>query len=190
MLSTAQESEDQEGHLTGLHLKFRESMDGDMTNRTLSFERGIRVGTRKVQSWQETFDAANMNEISSGESTLDCDRLSISIAPGYDRSRHIKGMPTPWEMSAQKGVVFRTRGEKGLWEGTASRAVYSSQKDLFTIRGEPNRGATIRMTHLNGQPGPGGVFHEVTMRPKPFELLHGSVERLNLGQVPASERAR
>ncbi len=126
---------DPNGNLTGIHLIFNDSMQADMSGRNLEFLRGVRVGVRPVADFDQSFDAKTMDSISMGDSTLDCDRLRFTVEPGYDGSRGGATEGTPWEMEATSGVVFRTRNERGLLEGTASRAAYSSSKDLFTVEG-------------------------------------------------------
>ncbi len=179
--------EDSQPQLTGVHLTYHEALEGDLTNKTLSFLKGIRVGIQPIETWKTVFDAKTMDELSTGESTLDCDRLSLAIAPGYaDGARAIPGLPTPWEMEAVSGVVFRTRSENGLLEATAARAAYASGKDLFTIEGAPNRGAIIQQTKATGQPGPRLTAKELTIKPKTFEIIGSKIQSFNLGTLPAT----
>jgi hypothetical protein len=170
----------QDSKLTGIHLVFNDSMRGDMTGRNLDFLRGVRVAVRPVESWVEFFDATTMDAISLGDSTLDCDRLRFSVEPGYDASRRIPGAPTPWEMEATSGVVFRTRNERGLLAGTASRAAYSSSKDLFTVEGAPNRAATFQQTLQDGSKGPEGAVRTMSIRPRTMKIENLILERFNI----------
>jgi hypothetical protein len=170
----------QDSKLTGIHLVFNDSMQGDMTGRNLDFLRGVRVAVRPVGSWDEVFDAKAMDAISMGDSTLDCDRLRFSVEPGYDTSRRIPGAPTPWEMEATSGVVFRTRNERGLLAGTASRAAYSSSKDLFTVDGAPNRAATFQQTLQDGSKGPEGAVRTMSIRPRTMKIENLVLERFNI----------
>ncbi|NND98081.1 MAG: hypothetical protein HKN47_12210, partial [Pirellulaceae bacterium] len=177
-----------EKSLIGMHLVYHQAIEGDLANQMLAFLRGVRVGVRPVEDWQTSFDAHQMDTISIGESTVDCDILQIAVAPGFRHDRNLPGLPTPWEMQARDGVVFRTRSENGLLQGTASRAVYSSSKDLFTIEGAPNRGAVIQQTQVNGQPGPKLTVREMTIRPRTLEIENMQLERLNLGTLPTPEK--
>ena len=52
--------------ITGIHLVFDDSMQGDMFGRHLDFLRGVRVGVRSVASWEHVFDARAMDAISTG----------------------------------------------------------------------------------------------------------------------------
>jgi hypothetical protein len=160
-----------------------------MTDRKLDFLRGVRVGVRAVGSWEEEVDATTMGAISMGESTLDCDRLRFIIAPGFAPSRRIAGAPTPWEMEATTGVVFRTRNERGLLEGTANRASYASAKDLFTVEGASNRAAILRQTLPDGSPGTEGAFRSILIRPKSMTIENAVFERLNIA-TPTSNANR
>lgn len=180
--STLIDSADRE--LTGIHLTFNDSMQADLTGRNLDFLRGVRVGVRAVEGWNDAFDAAEMDAISMGESTLDCDRLRFTIEPGQLRGAQIAGMSTPWEMEATSGVVFRTRNDRGLLEGTANRAAYSSSKDLFTVEGAPNRAAIFRQTRPDGQKGPEGAVRTITIRPKTMKIENAVFERLNIATPP------
>jgi hypothetical protein len=122
---------------------------------------------------------------------LDCEQLGVAISPGFvDGSRNVPGAPTPWEMKANRGVVFRTRTESGLLEATATRAVYASGKDLFTINGAPNRGAIIRQTKPDGQAGPHVIAKELTIKPKTFEMIDSKIQSFNLGTLPALDMKR
>ncbi len=170
----------QDSELTGIHLVFNDSMQGDMTGRNLDFLRGVRVAVRPVGSWDEDFDAKAMDAISMGDSTLDCDRLRFSVEPGYDDFSTDSRSPNPWEMEATSGVVFRTRNERGLLAVTASRAAYSSSKDLFTVEGAPNRAATFQQTLQDGSQGPEGAVRTMSIRPRTMKIENLVLERFNI----------
>lgn len=165
--------------LTGIHLTFNDSLRADATLRNVEFVSGVRVGTKTLTGWDESFDAYQMDAISEGESTLDCDRLRFSVDPAFSRAAGSSGS-RPWEMEAISGVVFRTRNERGLLEGTASRASYSSVKDLFTVLGAPNQAALFRQTLPDGSAGPEGAVRSMTIRPKSMKVESAVVERLNM----------
>ena len=171
--------------LTGIHLVFNDSMQADMTGRNLDFLSGIRVGIKSVQNWNDAFDAQQMDAISIGDSTLDCDRLRFNIEPGYDSQQRHPGDSTPWEMEATTGVVFRTRNDQGLLEGTASRAAYSSSKDLFTVQGSPTRAAKFRQTKPDGSRGPEGEVRTMSIRPATMKVENLVLERLNIAAPPS-----
>jgi len=160
----------QDRKLTGTHMIYHQVMQGDLTNKSLEFLGGVRVGVRPVDDWQQVFDAQQMDAISEGDSTLDCESLHIATSPGFESTPAIAGLKTPWEMQAVGGVVFRHRNAKGLLEGTAARAVYSSGKELFTIEGASNRGATMQHTKPSGQVGVKLAVREASINPKTFEL--------------------
>ena len=96
---------------------FYDSMLASFEGRQLEFNRGIRIGVKPVEGWDSVFDARKMDAISSGESTLDCDRLRFNLDPQDQVMSRIAGASARWEMSAVDGVVFRTRNEQGLLEG-------------------------------------------------------------------------
>ncbi len=179
-----------ERSITGIHLVFNDSMQGDLYARKLDFLRGVRVGVRSVESWEAVFDAQKMDAISVGESTLDCDRLRFNVEPGFDNSRRLAGTPTPWEMEANSGVVFRTRNDSGLLEGTASRASYSSSKDLFTVEGAPNEPAIFRQTRADGSAGPEGAVRTMSIRPGTMKVENAVIERLNIATPPQTFRKK
>jgi hypothetical protein len=178
--------------LTGIHLVFHDSMQADLTTKRLDFLRGVRVGIRSVAGWDNSFDAQQMDAISLGESTLDCDQLRFSVAPqaGSAANTRILGSSmsgentTPWEMEALSGVVFRTRSKRGLLEGTASRVSYASSKDRFMIEGSPNRAAIFRQTMPDGSPGPEGAVKSITIRPRTMTVENAVLERLNIATPP------
>ena len=173
--------------LTGIHLVFNDSIQAGLASKHLDFLRGVRIGVRTVSSWDESFDAEKMDAIAMGESTLDCDRLRFSIDPNAEAATSFAGSssPTPWEMEATSGVVFRTKNERGLLEGTASRVSYSSAKDRFTIEGAANRAAIFRQTLPDGSPGPEGAVKTITIRPSTMTVENAVLERLNIAAPPA-----
>jgi len=174
--SDGQQLASNESSLTGVHLVFGNSMRGDLSARTLDFLKGVRVGIRPVPSWDESFDAMTMDAISTGESTLDCDQLRFAIEPGFLQSDRTAGVPMPWEVAATSGVVFRTRTERGLIEGTASRAVYASGKQLFTADGAPNRPAIVRQTRADGSRGFEQAVRTITIQTGTMTILNSELE--------------
>ena len=172
--------------LMGIHLVYHDSLQGDLVNKSLAFLRGVRVGVKPVADWVETFDAHQMDSISNGESTMDCDTLQITVAPGMENRPKVPGMTAPWELQARGGVLFRSRSEQGLVEGKAASAVYASQKDLFTIQGTPKRGATIRNTKPNGQQGPVLNMRTMSIRPKTLEF-DMTMDSVISGKIPEAQ---
>jgi len=168
--------------MTGIHLAFSDTMQGDFASRSLQFLRGVRVGIRDVTSWDDIFDAQKMDSLGIGQSTLDCDQLRFSIAPDQMNHPNLPGLPTPWETQASGGVVFRTQSERGLLECSATRAAYASGKDLFTLQGAPNRPAIFRQTRPDGQPGPEGAVSSMSLRLKTMEVENMQLERLSVGR--------
>ncbi len=170
--------------LTGIHLIFHDTMQGDMLNKSLDFMRGVRVGVRDVATWDDTFDAQTMDALSAGQSTLDCDHLRLGISPEAAAMPSIAGMPTPWETEAAGGVIFRTRNERGLFECSATRAAYSAAKDLFTMHGAPNRPALFRQQLPDGQPGPEGAVKSMSLKLKAMEVENLQPERFSIPAPP------
>ena len=175
--------------ITGAHLVFYDSMLASFEGRQLEFNRGIRIGVKPVEGWDSVFDARKMDAISSGESTLDCDRLRFNLDPQDQVMSRIAGASARWEMSAVDGVVFRTRNEQGLLEGNAARASYSSSKDLFTVEGAPNKPAVFRQVLPDGSPGPEGAVRSMTVRPGTMKVENAVIERLNLATPGVSSGA-
>ncbi len=173
-----------ESKLNGVHLVFGDSMRGDMSARTLDFMKGVRVGVRPVSNWDESFDAVAMDSISTGESTLDCDQLRFAVGPGFIPADRTNGLPVPWEVSANRGVVFRTRNEQGLIECTAHRATYASSKQLFTADGAPNRPAVVRQTRADGSPGPDLAVRTMTIDVGTMTIVNQVLERFT---IPAQQ---
>lgn len=166
--------------ITGAHLVFYDQMFGSFDRQELEFSRGVRVGVRPVESWESLFDAQKMDAISIGESTLDCDQLRFNLEPRGQVQSRIAGVSARWEMTASQGVVFRSRNERGLVEGTAVRAAYSSSKDLFTVEGGPSSPAIFRQTLPDGSPGPEGAVRSMTIRPGTMKVENAVIERLNI----------
>lgn len=166
--------------ITGAHLVFYGEMQAAFDGKQLEFTRGVRIGVKPTENWESTFDARKMDAISSGESTLDCDRLRFNLEPEMVQASQIAGLSSRWEMSAFDGVIFRTRNDQGLLEGSASRATYSSAKDLFTVEGAPKTPAIFRQTLPDGSAGPEGAVRSMTIRPGTMKVENAIIERLNI----------
>ncbi len=174
--------------LRGIHLDYYESMQADVSVKSLEFIRGVRVATKFVNRWDEIVDASAMVQLSMDESTMDCDQLRFAVDPRFVAvpPRGIK-QPTPWEMEASGGVVFKTRNERGMFDGTAQRAAYSSSKGVFTVEDGANRPAVFRQTQPNGQAGPELAVKTMTILPETMEIQNMVLERFNFGMLPGNE---
>jgi hypothetical protein len=136
--------------LDAVHLSYHDSMQGDLTAKSLEFVRGVRVAHRTVKHWDDVFDCLDIETVNINESILDGDRLRFGIDPNQ---RSVIST-TAWEMEATGGLTFQSRNDSGLLVGRADRFSYSSQKDVFTIFGNATQPAIIRKQHPNGQTGP------------------------------------
>lgn len=175
--TTAQRGD--ESKLNGVHLVFGDSMRGDLATRTLDFVKGVRVGIRPVANWDDAFDAMAMDSISIGESTLDCDQLSFAVDPGYVASSRATRLPLPWEVEALRGVVFRTRNDRGLFDFTAARAAYVSSKQIFTADGAPNRPSVMRHTRPDGTDGVNLRNRTVSINLETMTIVNQELEGFN-----------
>ena len=156
-------------------------MQSDLTAKRLDFVGGVRVGLKEVEHWDATFDAAAMDALSLGESSLDCDLLRFNVQPvPGGRVNTAADSGVPWEIQARGGVFFRTRSDRGLLEATASSANYASSKDLFTVEGAPNQPAVFRKTMPDGSRGPEGQVRTMSIRPKTMKIENAVLERLNM----------
>ncbi|QEF99981.1 hypothetical protein Mal15_40480 [Stieleria maiorica] len=158
--------------LQGVHLTFREAMRGDLKHETLAFSGGVRTGVKKLSSWDEVVDVAQMERLAVGEMTMDCQQLKFGVTPGTPADiRSIPGMPTPWEMIAEGGVVVRTNTEaRGLIEGTATRVSYESKKSWLNVQGTQGQSAFIRQTWPDGRKGGQLRSPRILMNLKTFEF--------------------
>ena len=175
--------------LQGVHLTFRSAMRGNLKSQSLAFDGGVRTAVRKLRSWEDNVDVNQMERLDIGEMTMDCQRLQFGITPGMPEDlQKIPGMPTPWEMTAEGGVVVRTHTEtRGLIEGTANRASFESTKSWLTVEGAPGRSAQIRQTKADGTPGANLNYPRmaVNLKTYAFEMLMQDAKVNDLPQ-PAS----
>lgn len=170
--------------LQGIHLTFRETLQGDLDQQTLKFTGGVRAGARPLDRWDEEVDVTQMQRLDTDEMTLDCGELQFGITPGMPADlRAIPGMPTPWEMSASGGIVVRTQQESGLIEGQADRASFESKKSSLVIYGTATESAAIRRTAPDGRPGHILRFPQVSLNLKTYEL-EGQMEGAQLQNLP------
>jgi hypothetical protein len=171
--------------LQGVHLTFRESMQGDLQHETLAFTGGVRTGIRKLQSWDEAVDVRQMERLAAGEMTMDCQQLQFGITQGMpDDLRSIPGMPTPWEMVAEGGVLVRSNTEeRGLIEGTANRASFESKKSWLVVEAAPGQNALLRQTKPDGTIGANVSYPRmaVNLKTYAFEML---MQEAKLSDLP------
>ncbi len=176
--------------ITGIHLVFNDSMQGDMFGRHLDFLRGVRVGVRSVASWEQSLTLgrwmpshwANRRSIA-----IDCDSTSSRATTTIADSRECQ-RPGRWKRPVVSSSERETIG--ACLEGTASRAAYSSSKDLFTVEGAPNRAAIFRQTRPDGSPGPEGAFrNDVDSTGHDEDREYAVIERLNIA-TPAISGTR
>ncbi len=179
-----------ETFITGVHLIFQDGMRGDLVGRSLTFQRGIRIGRKIVEDFNTRFNAADMNLLSQDELTLDCDQIRLAIDPASEAqqsrfSTNASDSSPAFEVEASGGIVFRSRTDRGLSEATADRCGYTVAKDLVTIEGIPGRPARFQQTDLSGRPVANLAIISMTLRLKPFELVSSQVESLSTGLRPA-----
>ncbi|EMI58531.1 hypothetical protein [Rhodopirellula sallentina] len=179
-----------ETYITGVHLLYQDGMKGDLVGRSLTFQRGVRIGRKIVEDFHTRFNAADMNLLSQDELTLDCDQIRLSIDPAESAqqsrfSAKTGGSSPAFELEASGGIVFRSRTDRGLSEATADRCGYAVAKDLVTIEGIPGRSARFQQTDPSGKPVVNLAIISMTLRLKPFELVSSQVESLSTGLRPS-----
>jgi hypothetical protein len=172
-----------EAAISSAHLVFQELLEANLTQQSLDFIRGVRIASRPVKSWDELVDVEAIHGLRMGESTLDCDRLRLGIDPTQPRGFAANA----WELEAIGGVLFQTRNDKGLFNGTAHRASYAAAKDTFLIEGEPGRSASLSRTLPTGAPG-GSVWGNATVNTRTMEVKNFELNRLQLGTLPNLSR--
>ncbi|MCC9654820.1 hypothetical protein [Rhodopirellula halodulae] len=166
------QNESTEPTIMGVHLIFQESMQGDLLAKTLTFRRGVRVAQQTLPDFETRMDATQMDLLSQGESTIDCDTLRIAVDPSVPFQQRTMGVTTTaWEIEAAGGVLFRTRTDKSAYTVTADRCGYAAAKDLFTVFGAPTRPARLMQTTALGKPGINLEVGHATMRLKTMEIL-------------------
>jgi hypothetical protein len=170
--------------LVGLHLVFRETLQGNINQQNLQFVGEVRVASRPVQDWDDRIDAGQLEGLRLGESTLECDRIMLGLDPAKSRGL----ITSAWEMEALGRVVFNTRNDKGLFSGAARRAAYTAAKDTFLIEGEPGFGATLSQTLPTGAPGINVAVKRMSVNTRTMEVINVEFERLQLGTLPNSQR--
>jgi len=183
---------DSSPYVSGVHLVFQDGMRGDLLGRSLTFQRGVRIGRKIVPDFNTRFDAREMNLLSEDELTLDCDQIRLSIDPSVAAAKsrfstQTGGSSPPLEVEASGGVVFRSRSDGGLSAATAARCAYSIQKDLVTIEGVPGRAARFQHTSPTGNNFDLAII-SMTLRLKPFEILPSKLESSSTNLRPADLR--
>lgn len=178
--------------ITGVHLVYQEGMHGDLVARSLTFDRGVRIGRKMLPDFMTRFDAIDMDLLHEDELTLDCDQLRLAVDPtvAVQKSRfaetaHGSQSDLALEVQASGGIVFRARTDKGLTEATADRCGYAVAKDLVSIVGIPGRPARFRQTDGSGQPVADGALRSITLRLDPFNVVSSQFESMSTGLRPA-----
>ncbi|TWT74008.1 hypothetical protein [Allorhodopirellula solitaria] len=178
--------------ITGVHLVYQDGMRGDLIARSLTFDRGVRIGRKIVPDFDSRFHASNMDLLDEDELTLDCDQLRLAVDPtvAVRQSRFAETARSSQskmaiEVQASGGIVFRTRTEKGLSEATADQCGYAIAKDLVTIVGVPGRPARFRQTDLNGKPVANAAIRSLTLRLDPLTVVSSQLESMSTGLRPS-----
>ncbi|MGV3485010.1 MAG: hypothetical protein ACO1RT_11385 [Planctomycetaceae bacterium] len=166
----------------GVHLVYQESLNADLKTQRLDFIRGIRIASRRVASWDDLIDVAQIQGLRVGESTLDCDRLRLSVDP----TRSWAPVTESWEMEASGNIAFQSRNDMGLFSGTAERASYTAAKDIFLIEGVPSRAAVMNQTLPTGQLGRSLRVKRMTLNPKSMEIQNCEFDSFQLGTPPTT----
>jgi hypothetical protein len=182
-----------ETQITGVHLIYQGEMRGDLLGRSLTFDRGVRIGRKIVEDFDTRFDAAGMDLLSEDELTLDCDQIRLAIDPSvavqrsrFAETRDRSHSPLAVEVQASGGVVFRSRTERGLSEATAERCGYAVVKDLVSIEGVPGRPARFHQADMEGRTIADSAIRSMTLRLKPFGVVSAQVEAFSTGLNPAN----
>ncbi len=177
--------------ITGVHLVYQDGMRGDLVARSLTFDRGVRIGRKVVSDFNTRFDAIDMDLLDQDELTLDCDQLRLAVDPtvAVQKSRFAETARSSQsnvalEVQASGGIVFRARTDQGLTEATADRCGYAVAKDLVSIVGVPGRPARFRQTNMSGKPVD-AALRSITLRLDPFTVLSSQVESVSTGLLPA-----
>lgn len=168
------------GSLLAVHLIYNGRLDGNLSDRQLGFERGVRIGMSAVEDWSTNIDAATMSQLSLNQGTVDCDRLQLGVAATRTNMGQQK---LPWEIQALGGVAFRMLTERGLIDGTAARAAFDAGNDLFVLEGSPTSDAVVRNTSLTGQPLMHVNMLSFTLRPETLEI-NTLVRGATMNQLP------
>lgn len=174
----------QPGSLLATHLIFNGGIEGNMQLEQLDFVRGVRIGISSVLDWSAMIDAATMSQLSLNQGTVDCDRLRL----GYAQTSRPQGK-LPFEIQALGGVAFRMLTERGLVDGTATRAAYDGGNDLFVLQGSPQRDAVVRNLSPTGQELFQVRLPEFILRSDTLEVdarVHGAT----VSQIPTTDRGR
>ncbi|TWU16765.1 hypothetical protein [Allorhodopirellula heiligendammensis] len=178
--------------ITGVHLIYQDGMRGDLIARSLTFDRGVRIGRKIVPDFNARFDAGDMDLLSDGELTLDCDQLRLAVDPTvvvrqsrFAETARSSQSNLALEVQAAGGILFRTRTDKGLSEATADRCGYAIAKDLVTIVGVPGRPARFRHTDVNGRQAADLAWRVLNLRLDPFEVLPSQIEGMSTGYRPS-----
>lgn len=174
------------GSLLAVHLIYNGRLDGNLADRQLGFERGVRVGMSSVPDWNTNIDAATMSQLALNQGTVDCDRLQLGVTTTRTNA---DAKNLPWEIQALGGVAFRMLSERGLVDGTAARAAFDAGNDLFVLEGSPTADAVVRNTSLTGQPLMHVNMLSFTLRPETLEintLVRGATVSQIPGQSPSS----
>ncbi|MEM8913148.1 MAG: hypothetical protein AAGC97_15370 [Planctomycetota bacterium] len=175
--------------ITALHLIYVGGMRADLPARTLRFVQNVRVARQPVPDFESPIQAHEMDLLSSGQMTLDCQELRLAMDPAASlRPERQLGadLPMQWEIDARGGIRFRNRTEKGLIEATAARCGYAARKDLFTMEGVPDQPARLWQTDPLGKPLVHVAFRHVTMQLETMDILSSQMESIQMGAIPRS----
>ncbi len=144
----------QKAGLQCLHLTFSGMMRGNFLKGDVEFVDRIEALLGPIQSWDETLDVNQLQQLSIDQSLLTCDRLKIySTADlSWNRVPASPGAPTPWELVATGRVKVDSLNNAGSLTVTAPEIAFDGMRELLRIKGTPPREAAVITLLTNKQP--------------------------------------
>jgi lipopolysaccharide export system protein LptA len=128
-----------------LHVRFQDSIRGNLRQGELEFRGQIRAAYGPVFDWNAMIDPDNQNSLGPNGITLNCNSLKVNQ------------MPLPTGKGQYREVVASgnavAEGGGGVFNARAARIIYTEDKDLLTLEGD---GRTY--AELYQQPQPGAPF--------------------------------
>jgi len=127
--------------LVGLHVRFQQSITGNIHRRSMNFNKRVHAAYAPVDSWQTVLDTDDPDELGPQGVVLHCDRLTVTE------------MKTPLEgrRSMELEAAGNTVVESSDFTARAIRMTYAEGKGLLVFEGDGRNDARLfRQTQLGG----------------------------------------
>ena len=163
-----------QNQLVGLHVRFQESLAGNLLLRQVTFRDNVRMAYAPVNSWDAMLTTSDPNELGPKGVVATCDQLSIVHMP----------LPTGKQRSIELDARGNTVVEGKEFLARSHEITYDQAKDLLILRGNGRSSAELYRQSQVGAPLDKKVAREIKYWRGTGRVDVVGAEMLEIGQPP------